>query len=105
MSKIIDISGKLCDEEKFLEVAKNKHYKVDDRKNTVMKVNAIVQDGGDAEAMDEAIKLVLGEVAYKEIEAMDLTMNSYQSIFIGMMALITGKSFEEMEQSFRGQTA
>lgn len=103
MSKMIDIASKLVDEEKFLQFGPNKHYKVNDSKNAVMQVNAIVQNGTEVEAMDEAIKLILGKKAFAEIEEMDLSMSSYQAIFIGMMALISGKEFDEMEKSFRAQ--
>lgn len=107
MGKIIDISAKLVNEPKFLQVAEGKTYKVDDRKNTVLQMNALLNEGGAAsvDGIDKAIKLGLGEEAFKEIEAMELSITAYQSLFIGMMALVTDKSFEEMEKTFRNTTA
>lgn len=103
MAKTIDITNKLTDEPKFLKIKKGKVFAVNDSKNTVMKVNELLQKGNGADAMDAAMKLVLGVDAFKEIEEMDLSMNAYQAIFIAMMALITGKEFEEMEATFRGK--
>lgn len=106
MGKIIDISAKLVNEPKFLQVAEGKTYKVDDRKNTVLKLNELL-DGSDGSAknIDKAIKIGLGEKAFKEIEAMDLSIVAYQSLFIGMMALMMDKDYEEMEKTFRNTTA
>ena len=105
MGKIIDISSKLVNEPKFLQVAEGKTYKVDDRKNTVLKMNELL-DGGSASAhaIDKAIKLGLGEKAFKEIEAMNLSITAYQSLFIGMMALMMDKSYEDMNKTFRSST-
>lgn len=103
MAKTIDITTRLVDEPKFLKVAEGKVFKINDQKNTVMKVNALLQKGSDANTMDEAMKLVLGEEAYMQLDAMALSMNAYQAIFIAMMALITGKEYEEMEATFRGK--
>ena len=101
MGKIIDISAKLVNEPKFLQVAEGKTYKVDDRKNTVLQMSALLNEGtASVEGIDKAIKL-----GFKEIEAMELSITAYQSLFIGMMALVTDKSFEEMEQTFRNTTA
>ena len=106
MGKIIDISSKLVNEPKFLQVAEGKTYKVDDRKNTVLKLNDLL-DGSDGSAknIDKAIKIGLGEKAFKEIEAMDLSIVAYQSLFIGMMALMMDKDYEEMEKTFRNTKA
>lgn len=102
MGKIIDISSKLTNEPKFLQVTSDKNYKVDDRKNTVIKMNQLIAGGSTSiETMDEAIKLCLGAKAFKEIEAMDLSFAAYQSLFIGMMAAVTGNTYDEMESTFR----
>lgn len=106
MGKIIDISAKLCVEDKFLQVAEGKDFKIDDRKNTVIKANKMIQDDpNDPEIIDKIIRLTLGEKAFKEIEAMNLPFSAYQSVFIGIMAAIQDKSYEEVEKSFRKQEA
>jgi hypothetical protein len=104
MSKVIDISSKLVVEDKFLHVAEGKDYKVDDRKNTVIKVNEMLnnaQTKNDAKMIDKVISLTLGEKAFREIEKMDLSFSAYQDLFIGIMAAISDKKFEDMEKSFR----
>lgn len=104
MPKVIDISSKLIVEEKFLHVAEGKDYKVDDRKNTVIKINQMLseaQNQNDASMMDKVISTCLGEKAAKEIDKMDLTFEAYQDVFIGIMAAISNKDFDEMEKSFR----
>ena len=60
MGKIIDISSKLVNEPKFLQVAEGKTYKVDDRKNTVLQMNAFLNEGAaSVDRIDKAIKLGL----------------------------------------------
>ena len=101
----MDISSTLVNEPKFLQVAEGKTYKVDDRKNTVLKLNELLDGSNDsAKNIDKAIKIGLGEKAFKEIEAMDLSIVAYQSLFIGMMALMMDKDYEEMEKTFRNTT-
>lgn len=103
MAKTIDITTKLVDEPKFLKVADGKVFAISDKKNTVMQVNALLQKGNGSDMMDAAMKLVLGEDAFAQVEAMELSMGAYQTIFIAMMALITGKEYEDMEATFRGK--
>lgn len=101
MSRTYDISSRLIDEEKFIQLGPNMHVKVNDSKNAVMQVNAIIQEKGEAAAMDEAIRILLGKKAFTDIEKMNLSLTSYQNIFIGVMGAVAGKEFEEMEKSFR----
>lgn len=104
MAKVIDISSKLTVEEKFLHVAEGKDYKIDDRKNTVIKINQMMAEGqnsNDISMIDKVISICLGEKAFKEIDKMNLPFAQYQNIFIGIMAAISDKSFDEMEKSFR----
>ena len=103
MSKTIDISAKLTNERPKLKLAKDKIYEIDDRKNTILKLNQKMQnsDINDIEAIDEFIALVLGEKAAKEINDMNLSIVSYQSIMVAIMAAITGEEYEAAEKRFR----
>lgn len=102
MSKVIDISAKLRNEPKFLMVSENKTYKVDDRKNTVLEINELLgESGGTAEVMDKVIRKTLGDEAFREIEEMELSFDAYQSLFIGIMAAVQNKTYEETEEAFR----
>lgn len=103
MSKVIDISGKLTNERPKLKLSDDKIYEIDDRKNTVLKFEQMVQneDLSDVETVDKMIELMLGEDAAKEIEEMDLSMIAYQSIMIAITAAISGEKYEVAERRFR----
>lgn len=99
----VNISQHLEDAPKFLKIGDGDKnvFKVDDRKNTVLKIQEILNKQSGIVEMDKAIELALGKEALKKINEMNLSMTSYQNIFIGMMAAINGKSFEETEKTFR----
>jgi len=103
MSKIIDISAKLTNERPKLKLAEDKIYEIDDRKNTILKMNQEIQntDIEDIESIDKMISLLLGEKAAKEIDEMDLSIGAYQSIMMAIVAGITGEEYEEAEKRFR----
>lgn len=101
MATLIDITGKLKYEQKFIKLG-DKSYKVDDSKNTVTKVMALFNGGGsELEQMEKALSLLLGKEAFKDIEAMNLSMEDYKVPFIAVMACVTGKTYEQAEADFR----
>lgn len=99
----VDISQHLEDAPKFLKLGPGDDnvFKVDDKKNTVLKIQEILNKDSSSEGIDKALKLALGEDAVKKINEMDLSMSAYQNIFIGVMAAISSQSFEEAEKQFR----
>lgn len=99
----VDISMHLEDAPKLLKLGPGDEnvFKVDDKKNTVLKIQEILNKDASSEGMDKALKLALGEEAVKKINEMDLSMTAYQNIFIGMMAAISSQKFEEAEKQFR----
>lgn len=103
MSKIIDISAKLTNERPKLKLAEDKIYEIDDRKNTVLKMDQEMKnaDIDNVEFIDTMIKLLLGEKAAKEIDAMELSITDYQAIMIAIMAAVTGEDYEVAEARFR----
>jgi hypothetical protein len=56
------------------------------------------------EFIDTMIKLLLGEKAAKEIDAMELSITDYQAIMIAIMAAVTGEDYEVAEARFRKET-
>lgn len=106
MSKIIDISSKLTNERPKLKLADDKIYEIDDRKNTILKMNQKMQnaDIDNMEFIDEMIGILLGEKAAKEINEMDLSISNYQSIMIAIVAAVTGEDYETAEARFRKET-
>lgn len=103
MSKVIDISAKLTNERPQLKLTDDKIYEIDDRKNTIILLNQKMQDSdvNDIESMDAMISIVLGKKAVKEINEMNLSLSSYQSIMIAIMAAIAGEDYEVAEARFR----
>ena len=72
----------------------DKCYPVDDRQKTVKKMMALVRDGSDAsgaEAVDQAMKLALGDAAFAELDAMDLPFAAYQRLFALVIDAVTGQ--------------
>lgn len=107
MSKMIDISAKLTNARPKLKLAEDKIYEIDDRKNTIIKMENTLKnsDINDLNFLDEIIKLLLGEKAAKEIDEMDLSISDYQTIVIAIMASIQEMEFEEARNLFRSQTS
>lgn len=102
MGKVIDISEKLKHEDVFVRLDELHIYKVDDRKNTIMQVNAVMREKGeDLESVECVLKLCLGADAYQYIESLNLPLEQYKNIFIAVMAAVSGKSYEETEKQFR----
>lgn len=103
MGKMYDISAKLTNKKPTIKIAEGKIYEVDNRKNTVLKINQMMQDTDmdDIDFLDDAIKLFLGEEAVKELDKMDLSIANYQTIFMAIMAAIQEVELEEAEEMFR----
>jgi len=106
MSKVIDISAKLTNERPKIKLSEDKIYEIDDRKNTILKLNQKMQNANieDVKFIDEMITTLLGEKAAKEIDGMNLSISNYQSIMIAIMAAITGEEYEVAEKRFRQST-
>jgi len=103
MGKVIDISAKLTNERPKLKIAEDKIYEIDDRKNTILKLNQKMKNANmdDVSFIDEVIEMTLGKEAAKEINEMDLSMSAYQNIMIAIMAAVMGEDYETAEARFR----
>jgi len=99
----VNISNRLENSPKFLKIGPGDEnvFKIDDRKNTFLKIQEVLNNEGSMAGMDEAIKLAMGEEALEKINGMDLSIKAYENIFIGIMAAISSISFEEAEKRFR----
>ena len=106
MSKVYDISAKLTNEKPKIQIAENKIYEVDNRKNTILLMQQKLEkaDIDDLNFLDEAIEMLLGEKAAKDIDEMDLSIAGYQTIFITIMAAIQELKYEQAEAMFRKAT-
>jgi hypothetical protein len=52
-------------------------------------------------AMDDGIKMLIGEEAFKELEEMDLHFDEWQLIFQAATAVALNKDLEDVEADFR----
>ena len=101
MATVIDITNKIKNEEKFI-VYNGKNYKVDDSKNTIMRVYSILgQDSASAniETIDAILKELLGAKAVKDFDG--LAYEDYLVPFFAAMACVQNKKYEDVERSFR----
>ena len=101
MATLIDITGKIKNETKFLKYG-DKTYKVDDRKNTMMKVYAQIGNENSSvsiETLDKIMELLLGKDALKDFDG--FSYEDYLVTFFAAMACVQNKSYEEVEATFR----
>ena len=100
MATVIDITNKIKNEEKFI-VYNGKSYKVDDRKNTIVQVYALIDgaDGASIDMIDEVMKLLIGKDAVKDFEGFHY--EDYLVPFFAAMACVQNKTYDEVESSFR----
>ena len=100
MATVIDITNKIKNEEKFI-VYNGKSYKVDDRKNTIVQVYALIDgaEGASIDMIDEVMKLLIGKDAVKDFEGFHY--EDYLVPFFAAMACVQNKTYDEVESSFR----
>lgn len=108
MGRVINIANKLDREPRFLVIDEEHRYQVDCRKNTVIQFmelsDQIDNDTNVTESMktmDEGIRLLIGDKAIKEIEAMDLPFDSWQWIFKAATAVAMNKDLKDVDADFR----
>ena len=95
--KTIDITSKLTNDRPVLKMGKNV-YEIDNRKNTVLAIQAKMDEGGDN--LDAVLELALGKEAVEEINASDISFSSYQIIFVAALAGALDEDFEVVEARF-----
>lgn len=102
MGKVINITNKLNNEPTFIVLGENKQYKVDDNYKTLIKVSELFEKEGtsDTTAMMDAIELILGKAARKEIE--NMSIGDVKVIFTAVMAAVQGIDYEDAEARFQG---
>ena len=103
MPKVIDISDKLTNDRPVLKLGGGKEYPIDNRKNTLLTLQKHMDNSelSDVEKAEEALRFVLGEKAVAEINEMDLTFETYQTLFIATIAGALGEDFDAVEARFQ----
>lgn len=101
----VDISKHLEDSIKFIKLGPKEDdvLKVDDNKNTVIKIQEILNNDDSNKGMEKAMELAIGKEGVEKINSMNLSFSAYQNIFIGIMAAISATTFEETEKRFRNK--
>lgn len=101
MAKTIDITSKLTNERPVLKLGKGKEYPIDNRKNTVFQIQALMDAETEGTAyLDEVLELALGKEAVKEINESDISFEDFQVIFVAALAGALGEDFEVVEARF-----
>ena len=101
MAQILNISNKLNNEAKFIVFGEDKKYKVNDNYKTLMRASELFngENVNEADAMMEAIELIIGRNARREVEEMSL--ENVKVVFTAVMAIVQGQKFEDMETRFQ----
>jgi len=99
----IDISSKLSHEPQTITIAEGKTYKVDCSAETMLKAQDLFKKDNSFEGLFQAIELLLGEEASKEIKDMKVTVSDLSVIIIAIMAQVNEVSYEEMEKRFQNK--
>ena len=107
MATVINITDKIKNEPKFV-CYDGKQYKVDARKNTFLKVLAILnsplgEGKTELDALTEVIEILYGKKAAKDFDGLDY--DDYLVPFYAAMACIQNQTYEETEATFRNAVA
>lgn len=106
MAKFYDISAKITNELPTLKITDELVVTVNNRKNTILNVQATVaetekkteEDAGEEKElamMNKALKMLLGEKNAAAIEEMDLPVPEYSEVFRSVMMVAQGKEPDE----------
>lgn len=99
----LDISSKLGHEPQTITIAEGKTYKVDCSAETMLKAQDIFKKDNSFDGLFQAIELLLGKEASKEIKDMKVTVSDLSVIIIAIMAQVNEIPYEEMEKRFQNK--
>ena len=99
----LDISSKLSHEPQTITIAEGKTYKVDCSAETMLKAQDILKQDKSFVGLFQAIELLLGKEASKEIKDMKVTVSDLSVIIIAIMAQVNEIPYEEMEKRFQNK--
>ena len=99
----LGISSKLSHEPQTITIAEGKTYKVDCSAETMLKAQDIFKKDNSFDGLFQAIELLLGKEASKEIKDMKVTVSDLSVIIIAIMAQVNEIPYEEMEKRFQNK--
>lgn len=97
----LNIIDKLNEDKKQVTVAEGKTYTINCGAKTVLKVQENFNKNSSFDSMFDALELLIGKKARKEIYDMDLTVSQLKKVILAIMAQVNEISYEEMEQRFQ----
>lgn len=102
MGKMYTLDNKLLTETPEIRIG-DKVYPVDDRVNTVKKIQEISKNISDDlyGGISKVLDLALGKKAAKEVEDMNMPFAAYQKMFELVMAAITGEDVDVIADRFQ----
>ena len=101
MGNLIDISKQIENEPAFMKITDTLTLQVNTSKNAALKIEGIIRDESESEikSIDKALEVLFGKEGFKKIEALNLNLLSYKTIFQHAMSAVTGVPVEDMEKS------
>lgn len=110
MANHINITAMLDAAKPVIEIAPGEIYEVNDDKNVIIEMQAILEKS-EANELDDAemiFNALLGEAAVKEIKTKHpgvmTRVSQIKVLMIGLMAAVNGETFEVVERRFRDET-
>lgn len=111
MAQIIDITKKITNELPMVKITDELVVTVNNRKNTIMSLQAMVEEeerktkeAGTFNELDmirKSMTVLVGEKAAEEVEALNLPLPEYKTVYQAIMAAATGASMEEVASRFQ----
>lgn len=112
MAQVIDITGRITNELPIVRVTDNLVITVNNRKNTIMNMQAMISEAqrkaaemdgtfDELKMMRASMDMLAGKKAADEVEALDLPFPEYKLVYQAMMAAATGNSMEDVEKRFQ----
>ena len=105
MAQIIDITSRITNELPMVRVSDSLVITVNNRKNTIMNMQAMINEtqkkaAEDKDGFDElkmmraSMDMLIGKKSADEVEALDLPFPEYKLVYQAVMAAATGNSIE-----------
>lgn len=99
MAKIYDISMKITNELPKMQITDDLIVTVNNRHSTILNIQAMLMeaeknDDTEAMTMDKALTLLIGQKSTEKINAMDLPINEYKTVYEAVMKVAQGIDIE-----------
>jgi len=100
LARVLNITDKFSNERPSIVIGE-KSYEINDSVEVAFKFSELASQGTNG-SMD-AVKMVLGEKAYKELKIEKMSIDNFKVLMIALLATMQGLSYEDAEARFRRQ--